>query len=99
MQELKRNILKPLVSRAASSNAKGFFIYKIMTLKKYLKGAGLNITPDQRSQLGGLISKENDHSKRVIEDKWNVKDYHLKHLESDETNNIIMNFLNSIQNG
>jgi dsDNA-binding SOS-regulon protein len=70
-----------------------------MTLKEYLEGAGLNITPDQRSQLGILISKQEDHFRRVLEGRWNVKDYYLKHLKSDETHNIIMNFLNSIQNG
>jgi hypothetical protein len=70
-----------------------------MTLKEFLEGAGLSVTPDQRSELGRLISKEDDHFRKVIEDKWNVKDYHLAHLTSNDTQNIIIKFLNSINNG
>ncbi len=66
---------------------------KIMTLKEFLEGANLKVTPDQRSQIGYLISKKGDSSKKVIEDNWKVKDYHLEHLTSDETQNIIMNYL------
>ena len=66
------------------------------TLKEHLEINLIKATPDQRSQIGVLISSENDSNSKVLEDGWNVKDYTKNFLNSVKTSNIIIKYFNEI---
>lgn len=63
------------------------------TLKEYLEKNDIKVTPDQRSMLGRLISKENDNNGFVREDNFKVKDYKTDFLDNEETQMKIISFL------
>ena len=64
-----------------------------MTLKQYLETHNINVSPDDRSKLGALISQKNDSNGRTIEDGHNVKDYKIEFLNDSKTITKILNFL------
>jgi len=63
-----------------------------MTLKEYFILHSINATPDQRSQIGVLLSYSYDSNKRVIENGWSVIDYREEFLKCDITIGIILNY-------
>ena len=67
------------------------------TLKEHFEKHNIKATADQRSQIGLLISSNNDSNGLVLEDRWNVKDYKEKFLNSAKTAKIIIGYFNKIQ--
>lgn len=65
-----------------------------MTLKEYLEENQLYATPDQRSQIGYLLSQTGDNKGYVLEDGYNVKNYYKSFLNSERTSDIIINYFN-----
>ena len=63
-----------------------------MTLKEYFTENEIEATPDERSKLGRVISRENDSNGYLIEDGRSVKDYKETFLKSHNTTVRIINF-------
>ncbi|TXD45887.1 hypothetical protein [Polaribacter sp. IC073] len=64
-----------------------------MTLKNYLETNNIKATPDQRSQLGRIISTKGDSTRYVTENHRNVKDYKESFLNKPKTQLAIINHL------
>lgn len=65
-----------------------------MTLKEFFDENNVKVTPDQRSEIGRLISSNSKILGYVNEDGHNVKNYCPEFLQQQETTKSIINYLN-----
>jgi hypothetical protein len=66
------------------------------TLKEYLIHHRIEVTPDQRSELGRLLSGPEDNNGKVLEDGFMVKDYKIEYLDNHETQKRIISYFHKL---